>query len=92
VAYSMACEAITRHGCASTAMFYVMHIGSVNAIMLRAAPALADKYIRLLNSAKIGTLSYSDPGPAAILVSDLLGKARREGQAGAGGESPRPGR
>ena len=61
VAYSMVCETIARYGCASTAMCYVMHIGAVNAIMLRATPALIDKYIRPLNSGKIGTLSYSDP-------------------------------
>jgi alkylation response protein AidB-like acyl-CoA dehydrogenase len=61
VAYSMVCETIARYGCSSTAMCYVMHIGAVNAIMLRATPALVDKYIRPLNSGKIGTLSYSDP-------------------------------
>jgi alkylation response protein AidB-like acyl-CoA dehydrogenase len=61
VAYSMACETIARYGCASTAMCYVMHMGAVNAIMLRATPALIEKYIRPLNSGKIGTLSYSDP-------------------------------
>jgi alkylation response protein AidB-like acyl-CoA dehydrogenase len=61
VAYSMVCETIARYGCASTAMCYVMHTGAVNAIMLRATPALIDKYIRPLNEGKIGTLSYSDP-------------------------------
>ena len=61
VAYSMVCETIARYGCASTAMCYVMHIGAVNAIMLRATPELIDRYIRPLNSGKIGTLSYSDP-------------------------------
>jgi len=61
VAYSMACETIARYGCASTAMCYVMHMGAVNAIMLRPTPALIDKYIRPLNAGKIGTLSYSDP-------------------------------
>jgi alkylation response protein AidB-like acyl-CoA dehydrogenase len=61
VAYSMVCETIARYGCASTAMCYVMHMGAVNAIMLRPTPALIDKYIRPLNSGKIGTLSYSDP-------------------------------
>ncbi len=61
VAYSMVCETIARYGCASTAMCYVMHIGAVNAIMLRPTPELIDKYIRPLNSGKIGTLSYSDP-------------------------------
>jgi len=61
VAYAMTCETIARYGCASTAMCYVMHIGAVNAIMLRPTPELIDKYIRPLNSGKIGTLSYSDP-------------------------------
>ena len=61
VAYAMTCETIARYGCASTAMCYVMHIGAVNAIMLRATDALVDKYIRPLNSGKLGTLSYSDP-------------------------------
>ncbi len=61
VAYSMVCETIARYGCASTAMCYVMHMGAVNAIMLRETPELIDKYIRPLNSGKIGTLSYSDP-------------------------------
>src|SRR5437879_13683035 len=57
----MVCETIARYACASTPMCYVMHIGAVNAIMLRPTDALVDKYIRPLNSGKIGTLSYSDP-------------------------------
>ncbi|MCX9192302.1 acyl-CoA dehydrogenase [Carbonactinospora thermoautotrophica] len=61
VGYAMVCETIARYGCASTAMCYVMHMGAVNAIMLRPTEALIDKYIRPLNSGKIGTLSYSDP-------------------------------
>ena len=61
VAYAMTCETIARYGCASTAMCYVMHMGAVNAIMLRATDELIDRYIRPLNSGKIGTLSYSDP-------------------------------
>jgi alkylation response protein AidB-like acyl-CoA dehydrogenase len=61
VAFQMTCETIARYGCASTAMCYVMHIGAVNTIMLRPTPELIDKYIRPLNSGKIGTLSYSDP-------------------------------
>ena len=40
VAFSMTCETIARYGCASTAMCYVMHIGAVQAIMLRPTPAL----------------------------------------------------
>ena len=61
VAFSMVCETLARYGCASTAMCYVMHIGAVSTIMLRPTPELVDKYIRPLNSGKIGTLSYSDP-------------------------------
>jgi len=61
VAFHMTCETIARYGCASTAMCYVMHIGAVSTIMLRATETLIDKYIRPLRSGKIGTLSYSDP-------------------------------
>src|SRR5580693_9172899 len=57
VAYAMTVETIARYGCASTAVCYVMHMGAVNAIMLRATPALIDKYIRPLSTGKIGTLS-----------------------------------
>ena len=57
----MTCETIARYGCASTAMCYVMHMSAVQAIMLRPTDALIDRYIRPLNSGKIGTLSYSDP-------------------------------
>ena len=60
VAYTMVCETLARYGCASTAMCYVMHSARCT-IMLRPTPELIDKYIRPLNSGKIGTLSYSDP-------------------------------
>ena len=56
VAFAMTCETIARYGCASTAMCYVMHMGAVNTLMLRPTEALIDKYIRPLNSGKIGTL------------------------------------
>lgn len=59
--FAMACETIARYGCASTAMCYVMHVVAVQAIMLRATPALIEDYIRPLSSGRIGTLSYSDP-------------------------------
>jgi alkylation response protein AidB-like acyl-CoA dehydrogenase len=59
--YAAVTETLARYGDASCAMCYVMHIGAVNAIMLRQTPELVDKYIRPLNSGKIGTLSYSDP-------------------------------
>src|SRR4051794_9807331 len=61
VAFSMVCETIARYGCASTAMCYVMHMAAVQTLMLRPTPELIEKYIRPLNSGKLGTLSYSDP-------------------------------
>ena len=61
-AFAMVCETLSRYGCASTAMCYVMHIGAVATIMLRPTDELVDKYIRPLDKdVKIGTLSYSDP-------------------------------
>ena len=73
VAYAMTCETIARYGCASTAMCYVMHMGAVNAIMLRptdgadrqvhpAAEQRQDRHAVLLG-----------PGDRlALLVPDLL--------------------
>jgi alkylation response protein AidB-like acyl-CoA dehydrogenase len=61
VAFSMVCETLARYGCASTAMCYVMHMAAVQTIMLRPTDALVEKYIKPLNSGKLGTLSYSDP-------------------------------
>jgi len=61
VCFAMVVETIARYGCASTAMCYVMHMSAVNTIMLRPTPELIEKYIRPLNTGKIGTLSYSDP-------------------------------
>jgi len=42
-------------------MCYVMHMAAVQTLMLRPTPELIDKYVRPLNSGKLGTLSYSDP-------------------------------
>ena len=54
VGFSMTCETIARYGCASTAMCYVMHMAAVNTIMLRPTDELIEKYIKPLNSGKIG--------------------------------------
>src|SRR5918995_1213131 len=77
VAFSMVCETIARYGCASTAMCYVMHIGAVSTIMLRPTPELIDKYIRPLNSGKLGTLSYSDPETGSHFWYPFSSKAQR---------------
>ncbi|MGH2890781.1 MAG: acyl-CoA dehydrogenase family protein [Solirubrobacteraceae bacterium] len=79
VAFHMACETIARYGCASTALCYVMHISAVNAIMLRATDELIDKYIRPLNSGKIGTLSYSDPETGSHMWYPISSRAERAG-------------
>jgi alkylation response protein AidB-like acyl-CoA dehydrogenase len=77
VAFSMTCETIARYGCASTAMCYVMHVGAVQAIMLRPTPELVDKYIRPLNTGVIGTLSYSDPETGSHFWYPISSKAER---------------
>jgi alkylation response protein AidB-like acyl-CoA dehydrogenase len=79
VGFAMTCETIARYGCASTAMCYVMHMGAVNAIMLRATPELIDKYIRPLSSGKIGTLSYSDPETGSHFWYPVSSGAERVG-------------
>jgi alkylation response protein AidB-like acyl-CoA dehydrogenase len=77
VAFSMTVETIARYGCASTAMCYVMHIGAVAALMLRPTPEIVDKYIRPLNSGKIGTLSYSDPETGSHFWYPVSSRAER---------------
>ena len=78
VAFAMTCETIARYGCASTAMCYVMHIGAVQAIMLRPTPELIDKYIRPLNTGLIGTLSYSDPETGSHFWYPVSSRAERQ--------------
>jgi alkylation response protein AidB-like acyl-CoA dehydrogenase len=77
VAFAMTCETIARYGCASTAMCYVMHMGAVQAIMLRPTPELIDKYIRPLNTGLIGTLSYSDPETGSHFWYPVSSRAER---------------
>ncbi|MFN8132251.1 MAG: acyl-CoA dehydrogenase family protein [Solirubrobacteraceae bacterium] len=73
----MAVETIARYGCASTAMCYVMHLGAVATLMLRPTEALIEKYIRPLNSGKIGTLSYSDPETGSHFWYPVSSNAQR---------------
>ena len=77
VAFSMVCETIARYGCASTAMCYVMHMAAVQTLMLRPTPELVEKYIRPLNSGKLGTLSYSDPETGSHFWYPFSSKAER---------------
>ena len=77
VAFSMVCETIARYGCASTAMCYVMHMAAVQTLMLRPTPELIEKYIRPLNSGKLGTLSYSDPETGSHFWYPFSSKAER---------------
>ena len=75
VAYSMVCETIARYGCASTAMCYVMHMGAVNAIMLR-ADAGADRQVHpAAEQRQDRDALLLRPGDRlALLVSDLVGR------------------
>ena len=77
VAFAMTCETIARYGCASTAMCYVMHMAAVQTLMLRPTPELIEKYIRPLNSGKLGTLSYSDPETGSHFWYPFSSKAER---------------
>jgi alkylation response protein AidB-like acyl-CoA dehydrogenase len=77
VAFAMVCETIARYGCASTAMCYVMHMAAVQTLMLRPTPELVEKYIRPLNSGKLGTLSYSDPETGSHFWYPFSSKAQR---------------
>ena len=77
VAFAMTCETIARYGCASTAMCYVMHMAAVNTIMLRPTEALIEKYVRPLNSGKLGTLSYSDPETGSHFWYPFSSKAEK---------------
>ena len=61
VMYANVTETIARYGDASCAMCYVMHIGAVEALKLRATDFLIDKYLSKVREGLIGTLSYSDP-------------------------------
>ncbi len=75
VAFAMTCETIARYGCASTAMCYVMHMGAVQAIMLRPTPELIDKYIRPLNSRPDRHALLLRPGDRlALLVPGLVAR------------------
>jgi alkylation response protein AidB-like acyl-CoA dehydrogenase len=68
-------------------MCYVMHMGAVNAIMLRSTLALIDKYIRPVRTGKIGTLSYSDPETGSHFWYPISSGAERvqgNGEAGGG--------
>jgi alkylation response protein AidB-like acyl-CoA dehydrogenase len=53
-------------------------MGAVNTIMLRPTDELIDKYIKPLNSGKIGTLSYSDPETGSHFWYPISSGAVRE--------------
>src|SRR4029078_8097220 len=61
VMYGAAAATIARHGDASCAMCYVIHIGAVEALKLRATDYTIEKYLKKVRDGLIGTLSYSDP-------------------------------
>jgi alkylation response protein AidB-like acyl-CoA dehydrogenase len=77
VMYANVTETIARYGDASAAMCYVMHIGAVEALKLRATPQLIDKYLKRVREGLIGTLSYSDPETGSHFWYPIASGARK---------------
>jgi alkylation response protein AidB-like acyl-CoA dehydrogenase len=77
VTYAMVTETIARYGDASCAMCYVMHIGAVEALRLRATDHLVEKYLKKVKDGLIGTLSYSDPETGSHFWYPIASGARR---------------
>src|SRR3954447_4422935 len=77
VTYAMVTETLARYGDASCAMCYVMHIGAVEALKLRATPHLVEKYLRGVREGLIGTLSYSDPETGSHFWYPIASGARQ---------------
>src|SRR5438067_6508923 len=75
--YNMVVETLARFGDASCAMCYVMHIGAVEAIRLRATPYLIDRYLKRVREGLIGTLSYSDPETGSHFWYPMASGTRR---------------
>ena len=77
VMYAHVTEAIARYGDASCAMCYVMHIGAVEALKLRATEYTIEKYLKKVREGLIGTLSYSDPETGSHFWYPIASGARR---------------
>ena len=75
--YNVVTETLARYGDASCAMCYVMHIGAVEALKLRATPYLIDKYLKKVKDGFIGTLSYSDPETGSHFWYPIASGARK---------------
>ena len=77
VMYAAVTETIARYGDASCAMCYVMHIGAVEALKLRATDYTIEKYLKKVREGKLGTLSYSDPETGSHFWYPIASGARR---------------
>jgi alkylation response protein AidB-like acyl-CoA dehydrogenase len=77
VMYAATTETIARYGDASCAMCYVMHIGAVEALKLRATDHTIEKYLKKVREGLIGTLSYSDPETGSHFWYPIASGARR---------------
>ena len=75
--YNVVTETLARYGDASCAMCYVMHIGAVEALKLRATPYLIDNYLKKVKDGFIGTLSYSDPETGSHFWYPIASGARK---------------
>jgi alkylation response protein AidB-like acyl-CoA dehydrogenase len=77
VMYAATTETIARYGDASCAMCYVMHIGAVEALKLRATDYTIEKYLSKVRGGLLGTLSYSDPETGSHFWYPIASGARR---------------
>lgn len=79
VCAAMVVETISRYGCASTAMCYVMHLTATSAILLRYHnnPTFISLLSRLDKEVLIGTISYSDPQTGSHFWYHLSSKSEK---------------
>ena len=77
VMYAAVTETLARYGDASCAMCYVMHIGAVQALKLRATEHTIEKYLKKVRDGLIGTLSYSDPETGSHFWYPIASGARK---------------
>ncbi|APJ05203.1 acyl-CoA dehydrogenase [Silvanigrella aquatica] len=76
---TMVVETISRYGCASTAMCYVMHLAATSALLLRyhKNPTIKSLLSRLNKDVLIGTVSYSDPQTGSHFWYHLSSKCEK---------------
>ena len=79
VCAAMVVETISRYGCASTAMCYVMHLSALSAILLRHHnnSTFRNLLSRINNEVLVGTIAYSDPQTGSHAWFPLSSKSEK---------------